>query len=162
MINFQTNAINKIAMPVNFKANSEEKSSEEKNIAETNSLDNPSETAGRSQVNFKGVNALSAKELNSISRRVSELKLDSNEIKVAKQALVDTMNEYECKSLKQFTRRINNSLDNMIKNREFGIESQETEAQDMLSSFANNALKIDSNVNTNRITSVLDDFIAKP
>ena len=42
------------------------------------------------------------------------------------------------------------------------IESQETEAQDMLSSFANNALKIDSNVNTNRITSVLDDFIAKP
>lgn len=161
MIKFETNSVNNVQTPVNFKSMKAEPASETKNEATVNSLDNPMDTVGRSQVNFKGARQmLSPKELNMIAKMASELKLDGHEIKVAKQALVDTMNQYECKSLKQFVKPINESLHRGAENSKQYLDKEETVAEDMLSSFADNVLRIDPEANADRITSIIDDLIA--
>ena len=162
MIKFETNSVNNVQTPVNFKSMKAEPAPETKNEATVNSLDNPMDTVGRSQVNFKGARQmLSPKELNMIAKMASELKLDGHEIRVAKQALVDTMNQYECKSLKQFVKPINESLDRGAENSKQYVDKEETVAEDMLSSFADNVLKIDPEANADRITSIIDDLITK-
>ena len=162
MIKFETNSVNNVQTPVNFKSMKAEPVPETKNEATVNSLDNPMDTVGRSQVNFKGARQmLSPKELNMIAKMASELKLDGHEIKVAKQALVDTMNQYECKSLKQFVKPINESLDRGAENSKQYVDKEETVAEDMLSSFADNVLRIDPEANADRITSIIDDLITK-
>lgn len=158
MIHFQTNSINNIQAPMSFKAKSEEQNPVTKNDTEASSLDNPMETAGRSQVNFKGIKTLSAQELNNISRVATEMKLTGKEIKVGKQALIKTMNQYNCKSLKQFTDKINASLDAF--NKGF-VDSDDVVGYKMLNSFTENAKKIDADVNANRVTCIIDDYIAE-
>ena len=162
MIKFETNSVNNVQTPVNFKSMKAEPAPEIKNEATVNSLDNPMDTVGRSQVNFKGVRQkLSQKELNMIAKMASELKLDGHEIKVAKQALVDTMNQYECKSLKQFVKPINESLHRAAENSKQYLDKEDTVAEDMLSAFSKNVLKVDSEADVDRITSILDDLIIK-
>ena len=161
MIKFETSSASSIQAPVNFRAMKAEPTPEAKTETTVNSLDNPMDTVGRSQVNFKGARQmLSPKELNMIAKMASELKLDGHEIKVAKQALVDTMNQYNCKSLKQFMKPLNESLDRAFKISEQYLDEEETIAEDMLSSFADNVLRIDPEANADRITSIIDDLIA--
>ena len=162
MIKFETNSVNNVQMPVNFKSMKAEPAPEIKNEATVNSLDNPMDTVGRSQVNFKGTRQiLSPKELNMIAKMASELKLDGHEIKVAKQALVDTMNQYECKSLQQFVKPIKESLHRAAENSKQYLDKEDTVAEDMLSAFSKNVLKVDSEADADRITSILDDLIIK-
>ena len=162
MIKFETNSVNNVQTPVNFKSMKAEPAPEIKNEATVNSLDNPMDTVGRSQVNFKGTRQiLSPKELNMIAKMASELKLDGHEIKVAKQALVDTMNQYECKSLKQFVKPIKESLHRNSENSKQYLDKENTVAEDMLSAFSKNVLKVDSEADVDRITSILDDLIIK-
>ena len=162
MIKFETNSVNNVQIPVNFKSMKAELAPETKNETTVNSLDNPMDTVGRSQVNFKGARQmLSPKELNMIAKMASELKLDGHEIKVAKQALVDTMNQYECKSLKQFVKPINESLHRNSENSKQYLDKVDTVAEDMLNSFSQNVLKIDSEANADRITSILDGLIIR-
>lgn len=162
MIKFETNSVNNAQTPVNFKSMKAEPAPEIKNEATVNSLDNPMDTVGRSQVNFKGTRQmLSSKELNMIAKMASELKLDGHEIKVAKQALVDTMNQYECKSLKQFVKPIKESLHRGAENSKQYLDKEDTVAEDMLSAFSKNVLKVDSEADVDRITSILDDLIIK-
>ena len=162
MIKFETNSVNNVQTPVNFKSMKAEPAPEIKNEATVNSLDNPMDTVGRSQVNFKGTRQiLSPKELNMIAKMASELKLDGHEIKVAKQALVDTMNQYECKSLQQFVKPINESLHRAAENSKQYLDKEDTVAEDMLSAFSKNVLKVDSEADVDRITSILDDLIIK-
>ena len=74
MIKFETNSVNNVQTPVNFKSMKAEPAPETKNEATVNSLDNPMDTVGRSQVNFKGARQmLSPKELNMIAKMASEL-----------------------------------------------------------------------------------------
>ena len=162
MIKFETNSASSVQTPVNFRAMKAESAPEPKTETTVNSLDNPMDTVGRSQVNFKGARQmLSPKELNMIAKMASELKLDGHEIKVAKQALVDTMNQYECKSLKQFVKPIKESLHRGAENSKQYLDKEETVAEDMLSSFADNVLRIDPEANADRITSILDDLIIR-
>ena len=162
MIKFETNSVNNVQTPVNFKSMKAEPAPEIKNEATVNSLDNPMDTVGRSQVNFKGKRQmLSPNELNMIAKMASELKLDGHEIKVAKQAVVDTMNQYECKSLKQFVKPINESLHRAAENSKQYLDKEDTVAEDMLSAFSKNVLKVDSEADVDRITSILDDLIIK-
>ena len=79
----------------------------------------------------------------------------------AKQALVDTMNQYECKSLKQFVKPINESLHRGAENSKQYLDKEDTVAEDMLNAFSKNVLKIDSEADADRITSILDDLIIK-
>ncbi len=162
MIKFETNSVSSVQTPVNFKAMKAEPAPETKTETTANSLDNPMDTVGRSQVNFKGARQMLApKELNMIAKMAAELKLDGHEIKVAKQALVDTMNQYECKSLKQFVKPINESLHRSAENRKLCLDKEETVAEDMLNAFSKNVLKIDSKANADRITGILDDLIIR-
>ena len=162
MIKFETNSVNNVQTPVNFKSMKAEPAPEIKNEATVNSLDNPMDTVGRSQVNFKGTRQiLSPKELNMIAKMASELKLDGHEIKVAKQALVDTMNQYECKSLQQFVKPIKESLHRAAENSKQYLDKEDTVAEDMLSAFSKNVLKVDSEADADRITSILDNLIIK-
>ena len=114
MINFQT--ISSVNVPTNFKTKqAAEAETENSADAKIKTLDTPMETVGRSQVNFQGkIKSLSAKELNNISKIASEMKLTPQEIKAGKQALIDTMNEYNFKTVKQFTKCINNSIDDCM------------------------------------------------
>ena len=162
MIKFETNSVNNVQTPVNFKSMKAEPAPEIKNEATVNSLDNPMDTVGRSQVNFKGTRQiLSPKELNMIAKMASELKLDGHEIKVAKQALVDTMNQYECKSLQQFVKPIKESLHRAAENSKQYLDKEDTVAEDMLSAFSKNVLKVDSEADADRITRILDKIIIK-
>lgn len=72
---------------------------EEKNMKEL--LSDPMETVGRSQVNFRGMKQLSAKDLNSISGFVSKAKLCGEDIIAVKKALVEILNKENCSSLKE-------------------------------------------------------------
>lgn len=157
MICFQT--ISSVNMPMNFKAKQAvETQTENSADATIKTLDTPMETVGRSQVNFQGnIKSLSAKELNNISKIASEMKLTPQEIKVGKQALIDTMNEYNFKTVKQFTKCINNSIDAF--NKGF-VDCDDAKGYKMLASFSDNVRKIDSKVNVNRATSIIDDYIA--
>ena len=162
MIKFETNSASSVQTPVNFKSMKAEPVPEIKTETAANSLDNPMDTVGRSQVNFKGAKQMLApKELNMIAKMASELKLDGHEIKVAKQALVDTMNQYECKSLKQFVKPINESLHRNSENSKQYLDKVDTVAEDMLNAFSKNVLKIDSEANADRITGILDDLIIR-
>lgn len=124
---------------VNMKSRMHEEAPQTQEQDPKEALTNPMETVGRSQVNFKGARQmLTPEELNMIARMAAELKLDGHEIKVAKQALVDTMNQYKCKSLKQFNV---DDLDLYI---------------DMLTSFLDNALKIEPKINTDKIAQIFN------
>lgn len=158
MIHFQTNSINNIQAPMSFRAKPEEQNPIANKEKEVNTLDNPVETAGRSQVNFKGIKALSTQELNNISRMATEMRLTGKEIRVGKQALVDTMNQYKCKSLKQFTGKIKTSIDAF--NKGF-VDSDDVIGYKMLNSLTANAKKIDPDVDANRVTCLIDDYIAE-
>lgn len=146
---------------VNMKSRMHEEAPQTQEQDPKEALTNPMETVGRSQVNFNGakkaIKQLTAEELNMIAKMAAELKLDGHEIKVAKQALVDTMNQYKCKSLKQFVKPINESLHRSAENSKFYL----TVAEDMLNAFSENVLKIDAKANADRITCILDDLIMR-
>ena len=139
---------------VNMKSGMREEAPQTQEQDPKEALTNPMETVGRSQVNFNGakkaIKQLTAKELNMITNQVVEKKLDFHEVKVAKQALIDTMNEYGCKSVKDFATRI-------VK----GIEDSNYEgvAEEMLGKFEQNVSKIDPKVDIHRATSIIDDYI---
>ena len=91
--------VGNVEMPqnaVNMKSGMREEAPQTQEQDPKEALTNPMETVGRSQVNFNGakkaIKQLTAKELNMITNQVVENKLDFHEVKVAKQALIDTMN----------------------------------------------------------------------
>ena len=139
---------------VNMKSRMHEEASQAPEQDPKEALTNPMETVGRSQVNFNGakkaVKQLTAKELNILSRQIARMNLSEKETKVAKQALIDTMNEYGCKSVEEFATRI-------VK----GIEDSNYEgvAEEMIGKFEQNVSKIDPKVDIHRAISIIDDYI---
>ena len=110
MIKFQTLSINNVKMPVNFKADTEPKDAPQTTNENNgvNTLDNPMETVGRSQVNFKA-KTLSNKDLNFIAKNSAVEKLSKEEIGVLKKAITQTMKDYGSSDFKEL---FNKSLQN--------------------------------------------------
>lgn len=145
---------------VNMKSRMHEEAPQAPEQDPKEALTNPMETVGRSQVNFRGVQnaitSLSAKELNILSRQIARMNLSEKETKVAKQALIDTINEYGCKSVEEFAGRINKSIDSMLGD---FPSLNDGVAEEMLGAFERNVFKIDPKVDSYRATSIIDDFI---
>ena len=118
-------------------------------------LTSQDEVVGRSQVNFKGVTSLSAKELNKIAKEVAINKLTPEEVKIGKQALVDTMNDYNCKTVSQLTNLIKKSIDESNS----GIGDGALH-QDIMACFNGHIKNINPEANVFKISSIIDGYIA--
>ena len=102
-----------IPQSVNMKAkmkNTPEVGNEEKSLIDA--LTNPTETIGRSQVQFRGT--LSSKDLNAIARNISDKKLNRVDIATFKEALSNTLKKYNMSGLQDAKRKIGNDLDKSI------------------------------------------------
>lgn len=117
------------------------------------SLASPDEVVGRSQVNFSGslkpIKTLSAKELNTLAEIAPRMNLNASEVKVVKQAFVDTMNEYRCKSVEELTNRIGNSISDL---------EDPSMALEILGTFSGNISKIDSKADVLKLSNVINAF----
>ena len=110
-------------------------------------LSNPTETIGRSQVNFKGkkLTFLSAKDLKNFLKVADKSNLNSKEINACHNAIIEILNSKNTKTLDELM--INIKKDNNIFN-------------NTLAEFNNNILKqLDKGNNTYHNTRRIDKFI---
>lgn len=142
MINFQTYSINNVSMPIHFKSKqANENPVENTDTTDKTSLDNPMETVGRSQVNFKGAKVLSAEDLNFLAQQPKVSKLSSQELKVLKETILNTMEEYKTDNFKNlFNRMLDSGMDTWA---EFNCR------------FMNNAVKIDPKIDAEKLNDVI-------
>lgn len=74
-------------------------------IAGKEAFDNPAETAGRSQVNFRGGKFLSVKDLNKLATSNMLDKMSGEEISTAKKAIMELMDKYKCSNLSDLSKK---------------------------------------------------------
>ena len=115
MIKFQPQAINNVKLPVNFKAMpKKEDSPQNTDKIETNPLNTPMETIGRSQVNFKA-KKLSIKDLNYLADYTRIGELSKRELAAFKDATLETLKDFHSNNFeKLFNKKINSSMDEWI------------------------------------------------
>lgn len=115
MIKFQPQAINNVKLPVNFKAMpKKEDLPQNTDKIETNPLNTPMETVGRSQVNFKA-KKLSTKDLNYLADYTRIRELSKRELIAFKDATLKTLKDFHSNDFeKLFNKKINSSMDEWI------------------------------------------------
>ena len=157
MIQFQTNSVNNVQPSVNFKARAQEGTEETKTDAKQNLLDNPMETVGRSQVNFKGgIKRLASEDLNYLADNAKRLDFSTEEVLAMKDALVKTLNDFRCETIPELAAKMNKSLDKIIGGKS---ELDDSLAHKINNKFNAHILKAKPDFNLNKITPFFDDFI---
>lgn len=110
----------------------------------TNSnLSSQQELVGRSMVNFKGAKKLNSSDLNYIADTLSGVEYSSNELKVLKQAFLDTMKQYKVPNLTKLISDSKKDLDSAL---------------DLYMDIFNNIKKIDSNADIERYAKLVQKF----
>lgn len=126
---------------VNMKGRMQEEISQEETSPKLNedpkeALTNPMETVGRSMVNFKGIQHLSAKDLNYLAQKMTRNNATLEETAVLKEALVKTMNNFRKTNIKGLTDLCAKDTDKCI---------------DVHQAFVKNVTKVDPNADVDRI-----------
>lgn len=73
------------------------------------SLTNPMETVGRSQVQFRGT--LSSKDLNRLSESVSRLQMTNADVTTMKKALANTLKKHNFANIDELHKKYSNDMD---------------------------------------------------
>ena len=106
MIQFQTNSVNNVQPAVNFKAKAQKQMGEKNTDSDKNTLDNPMETVGRSQVNFKAKKMqLSSEALNALAKNLHEEGIPLKHLSDAKDAVIATLKEFKCKNVEELIQK---------------------------------------------------------
>lgn len=141
----QTPVENSTVTSVGFRNNNniEPQTNDETEKNTNSNLSSQQELVGRSMVNFKGAKKLNSSDLNYIADTLSGVEYSSNELKVLKQAFLDTMKQYKVPNLTKLISDSKKDLDSAL---------------DLYMDIFNNIKKIDSNADIERYAKLVQKF----